>query len=111
MSAARVLVLYYSRYGATAELARHICRGIESIDGAYDEVRSGQADAFVFDASIIQWLVANRPGVESAGPVIQPENYGIVTAQGSPLTETLNRSLLTLREDGTYERIKKSYFG
>ncbi len=22
-----ILVLYYSRYGATAELARHVCRG------------------------------------------------------------------------------------
>ena len=40
MSAARVLVLYYSRYGATAELARHICRGIESIDGAEAVLRS-----------------------------------------------------------------------
>ena len=40
MSPARVLVLYYSRYGATAELARHICRGVESIDGAEAVLRS-----------------------------------------------------------------------
>ena len=86
-------------------------RPIEDIDLAYREVRSGEADAFVFDASIIQWLVANRSGVQVAGPVIQPENYGIVTPQGSALTEEINRALLTLREDGTYERLKKSYFG
>ena len=55
--------------------------------------------------------VANRPGVQSAGPVIQPENYGIALPEGSALTETIDRALLTLREDGTYERIKKSYFG
>lgn len=86
-------------------------RPVDSIDGAYQEVRSGKADAFVFDASIVQWLAANRSGVQVAGPVIQPENYGIVTAQGSPLTEELNVALLKLREDGTYERTKKAYFG
>lgn len=86
-------------------------RPVDSIDDAYRQVRSGEAEAFVFDASIIQWLVANRAGVEVAGPVIQPENYGIVTAQDSPLTETINQALLALRENGTYERLKKSYFG
>lgn len=86
-------------------------RPVDSVEGAYQEVRSGKADAFVFDASIVQWLAANRSGVEVAGPVIQPENYGIVTAQGSPLTEELNVALLKLREDGTYERTKKAYFG
>ena len=29
-----VLVLYYSRNGSTAELARQIARGVESVDGA-----------------------------------------------------------------------------
>jgi len=84
---------------------------IESIDGAYEQVRSGEADAFVFDASIIQWLVANRSGVRAAGPIIQPENYGIVMVDNSSLEEPVNSALLRLREDGTYERLKKSYFG
>ena len=86
-------------------------RPVDNVDTAYEEVRSGKADAFVFDASIIQWLVANRSGVKVAGPIIQYENYGIVMAQGSPLTEPINQALLHLREDGTYERLKKSYFG
>jgi NAD(P)H dehydrogenase (quinone) len=30
---ATVLVLYYSRNGATLELARHVCRGVESVAG------------------------------------------------------------------------------
>ncbi|CAB4342196.1 unannotated protein [freshwater metagenome] len=45
-----------------------------------------------------------------AGQIIQFENYGIVMAQGSSLTEPINQALLHLREDGTYERLKKSYF-
>src|SRR5262245_30178847 len=35
-----VLVLYYSRNGATAELARHVCRGVESVQGAAAKLRT-----------------------------------------------------------------------
>ncbi len=35
-----ILVLYYSRGGATAELARQICRGIESVPGASAKLRT-----------------------------------------------------------------------
>ena len=35
-----ILVLYYSRNGATAELARHVCRGVESIRGAVAKLRT-----------------------------------------------------------------------
>ena len=37
---ADILVLYYSRYGATAEMARLVCRGIESIDGMRARLRT-----------------------------------------------------------------------
>ena len=37
---AEVLVLYYSRNGATAELARQVCRGIESVAGASARLRT-----------------------------------------------------------------------
>jgi NAD(P)H dehydrogenase (quinone) len=37
---AEILVLYYSRSGATAELARQVCRGIESTAGARARLRT-----------------------------------------------------------------------
>jgi len=37
---AEILVLYYSRSGATAELARQVCRGIESSAGASARLRT-----------------------------------------------------------------------
>jgi len=37
---AEVLVLYYSRDGATAELARHVCRGVEAVAGAAARLRT-----------------------------------------------------------------------
>jgi NAD(P)H dehydrogenase (quinone) len=35
-----VLVIYYSRSGATAELARQVCRGVESVSGARATLRT-----------------------------------------------------------------------
>jgi NAD(P)H dehydrogenase (quinone) len=35
-----ILVLYYSRNGATAALARHACRGVESVAGAVAKLRT-----------------------------------------------------------------------
>ncbi|MEZ5533041.1 MAG: NAD(P)H:quinone oxidoreductase [Steroidobacteraceae bacterium] len=35
-----ILVLYYSRSGATAELARHVCRGVDSVAGAASRLRT-----------------------------------------------------------------------
>lgn len=37
---AEILVLYYSRTGATAELARQVCRGVESVSGASSKLRT-----------------------------------------------------------------------
>jgi NAD(P)H dehydrogenase (quinone) len=35
-----ILVLYYSRKGATAELARQVCRGVESVPGVQARLRT-----------------------------------------------------------------------
>lgn len=37
---ARILVLFYSRNGATLELARQVCRGVESVSGATAVLRT-----------------------------------------------------------------------
>lgn len=40
MPPVQILVLYYSRHGATAELARQIARGVEEVDGAQARLRT-----------------------------------------------------------------------
>jgi NAD(P)H dehydrogenase (quinone) len=35
-----ILVLYYSRYGATEKMAQHIARGVEEVDGMQARLRS-----------------------------------------------------------------------
>ena len=39
-STVEILVLYYSTHGATAALARQVCRGVESVAGAHARLRS-----------------------------------------------------------------------
>ena len=57
---AEILVLFYSRKGMTAELARQVCRGIESVPGAKAKLRTvPQVTA------VIEQL---EPAVPSAGP-------------------------------------------
>ena len=36
----KILVLYFSRSGTTAEMANHIARGVESVDGAEAVLRT-----------------------------------------------------------------------
>lgn len=46
-----VLVLYYSRYGATAEMARQIARGVESVSGVEARLRTVAAVSTVCEAT------------------------------------------------------------
>lgn len=57
---AEILVLFYSRKGSTAELARQVCRGIESVEGARAQLRTVPAVATVVEAP--------QPPVPAEGP-------------------------------------------
>lgn len=56
-----ILVLFYSRYGGTAELARHVARGIESVPGVRARLRTVPPVAPVTE-------VAAPPVPESGAP-------------------------------------------
>lgn len=56
-----ILVLYYSRKGATAELARQICRGVDGVDGVQARLRTVPAVSAVSEAS--------APEIPEAGPI------------------------------------------
>ena len=55
-----VLVLYYSRNGSTAALARQVCRGVESVAGVTAMLRTVPAVTTVIDAP--------APAVPQSGP-------------------------------------------
>jgi NAD(P)H dehydrogenase (quinone) len=45
-----ILVLYYSRHGATAEMAQQVCRGVESVSGMMARLRTVPAVSAVSEA-------------------------------------------------------------
>jgi NAD(P)H dehydrogenase (quinone) len=55
-----ILVVYYSRSGATAELARQVCRGVETVAGAKARLRTVPAVTTV--------VAAPEPAIPTAGP-------------------------------------------
>lgn len=57
---AEILVLFYSRKGSTAELARQVCRGVESVPGARARLRTVPQVTTVIDQP--------QPAVPSEGP-------------------------------------------
>ena len=57
---AEILVLFYSRKGMTAELARQVCRGIESVPGAKARLRTVPQVTTVIEQP--------QPAVPSEGP-------------------------------------------
>lgn len=55
-----ILVLYYSRHGATEALAREVCQGVDSVKGASARLRTVPAVSSVAEAT--------EPAVPAEGP-------------------------------------------
>jgi ABC-type amino acid transport substrate-binding protein len=52
-----------------------------------------------------------REWEETVGPLFDIQYYGFMFPEGSELRETVNRALLKLKEDGTYDGIYDKWFG
>ena len=66
MSQSEILVLYYSRYGATRDLARLIAEGIESVPGANARLRTVPAVSTVCESTEAAVPSDGAPYVEYA---------------------------------------------
>ena len=86
---------------------------MKSTNDAFRALRDGDDDAVVFDAPVLRYYVAHEgDGVaQIAGPVFQAEDYGFLFRIGSDLRKQIDQTLLTMREDGTYDQIKQKWFG
>ncbi|TLP68739.1 transporter substrate-binding domain-containing protein [Parasedimentitalea maritima] len=78
-----------------------------------DAFETGNIRVVVFDAPILSHYSSHQGSQfgRTVGAVFLKENYGIVFPEGSPLVEDVNRALLALREDGTYDSIYRHWFG
>ncbi|MCG9026489.1 NAD(P)H:quinone oxidoreductase [Laribacter hongkongensis] len=91
-----ILVLFYSRHGATRDLARLIARGVESVDGCHARLRTVPAVSTVCEAT--------APGVPDSGaPYVELQDlrdcHGL--AVGSPTRFGNMASAMKYFWDGT----------
>jgi polar amino acid transport system substrate-binding protein len=85
---------------------------VKSVDEAYPMLKSDSADALVFDSPVLLYAANQSNGsLKVVGAIFQQEQYGIAVPAGSPLRENINRTLLELYSDGTYQQLYSKWFG
>jgi polar amino acid transport system substrate-binding protein len=82
------------------------------IDDAYQALQASEVDAVVFDAPVLMHYASHegKGRVQTVGAMFRKENYGIVFPMGSPYRKPVQKALLALREDGTYDALYDKWF-
>jgi polar amino acid transport system substrate-binding protein len=82
------------------------------IEEAFDVLLKGQTDAVVFDSPVLLFYAAHegRGKVSLVGNVFRKESYGIIFPQNSQQRRHVDNALLTLKENGIYQRIYDKWF-
>ena len=85
---------------------------VTRVEDAYAALNAHQVDAVVLDSPVLLYYTATegKGRVHLAGAPFHNEDYGIVVASDSPLRKRIDRALLSLREDGSYQRIHDKWF-
>ncbi len=88
-------------------------RGFANLDDLLRAFEGAELQAVVFDTPILSYYVNTKgQGIGAlVGPTFQRENYGFALPTDSALREDIDRTLLRLREDGTYRSIYVTWFG
>jgi polar amino acid transport system substrate-binding protein len=83
------------------------------IEDAYKALSDKKVNAVVYDAPILLYYASHegRGKVGVVGPVFRKESYGIIFPQDSPYRKPVDAALLTLKENGSYEKLYQEWFG
>ena len=86
---------------------------VAEIKDAYTLLLKEKVDAVVYDSpAILHYERHEGAGkVKAVGPLFGIHYYGFMFPAGSALREPVNRALLKLKENGTYDSIYKKWFG
>ena len=84
----------------------------DEIQGAFKALDEKQVDAVVYDAPVLLYYAAQegQGKAQVVGNIFRKEDYGVVFRANSPLRKPVNRALLTLKENGTLEKLYARWF-
>ncbi len=87
--------------------------GLRKHKDCYTGLKDGDFEAVVTDAPLQQYYVSHDGAgiAEIAGPIFHLEDYGIAFPLGSDLRKQVDDALLTIREDGDFDLIKRKWLG
>jgi ABC-type amino acid transport substrate-binding protein len=110
---ARVLTLAGSTSDGFLSDNRVRHQTVGSLPEALAMLADDQADAVVYDAPILKYLVAaEHPGTLRVLPyVLQRQDYGIALPQGSPAREPVNEALLRIIRSESWQARLEQYLG
>jgi polar amino acid transport system substrate-binding protein len=85
---------------------------VDKIEAAYDALLAQKVDAVVFDAPVLMYYAAHagQGKVQLVGEILRDENYGILMQPNSPYRKPINKALLKLKENGTYQSLYSKWF-
>ena len=80
---------------------------------AYQALLSDKVDALVAPSPLLLYYASHdwKGTVEFVGKPFRERFYSIVMPKDSPYRKPINQAILTLKENGTYEKIYKKWFG
>lgn len=79
---------------------------------AFEDLKAGRVDAVVNDLPVTAYLVKKDPAFKIVEVIKTGEQYGFAFRKDSKeLREKVNEALKKMKEDGTYDRIYKKWFG
>ena len=83
------------------------------LDEVYSALLSGKVDAVVLPAPVVRYYAAHDGvgKVRIVGPEFRKSDAAFVLPLDSPLRRKVNSALVTLHDDGTYQRIYEKWFG
>ncbi|MFK0163524.1 transporter substrate-binding domain-containing protein [Rhizobium sp. NPDC090279] len=99
---------YLTGHGVSSDYIKQF----QSIDAAYQALMTGGADAVIFDNPVNIDFKAKHAGVQTVGPLLTGEYYGIALSKTKPeLVNKINDGLAKIRKSGEYHQLFVKYFG
>ena len=84
----------------------------EEIDDAFVALETGRVEAVINDFAISAYATTSRTGLEVVSQITTNESYGLMfPKESTALRDQFNSALRQMRDDGTYDRIYRKWFG
>jgi len=82
----------------------------KDISDAYTALKQGEVEAIVYDAPTLLYRASQEPDLRVVGRLFEEQDYGIALPEDSPKTETIDRIILQLKEEGAIADLDNKWF-